>query len=158
MSGSAWGQGLAANLYSVLWGDRRGLKRIAVPGLRRSFELDGVCVFICSWISLGPRSPFLQRVNEGITIHSLGCRLGFRVNLGRRFSLGSPNRVFRASSLNNRRILGPDFIVFLLVFFDNRIAIRPPRTQLARRRSRRLVFFLENTRCSSSTLAGSAHR
>lgn len=157
MSGSAWGQGLAANLYSVLWGDRRGLKRIAIPGLRRSFELDRVCVFICSWISLGPRSPFLQRVNEGITIHSLGCRLGFRVNLGRRFSLGSSNRVFRASSLNNRRILGLDFIVFLLVFFDNRIAIRPPRTQLARR-DRRLVFFLENTRCSSSTLAGSAHQ
>lgn len=134
MPGSAWGQGLAANLYSVFWGDRRGLKRIAVPGLRRSFELDGVCVFICPWISLGPRLPFLRREKGGITIHSLGCRLGFRDNLGRRSSLVGSNRVFRASSsLNDRRILSLGFIVFLLIFFDNRIAIPPPRTQLARR-------------------------
>lgn len=69
MSGGAWGQGLAANLYSVFGGDRRGLKRIAIPGFRRCFELDGVCVFICQWISLGPRSP-LSTKGKGRNYHS----------------------------------------------------------------------------------------
>lgn len=126
-------------------------------GLEGVLNWTGSVFSSVNGLALAHDLPFLRREKEGITIHSLGCRLGFRVNLGRRSGLGGLNRVFRASSLNDRRILGLDFIVFLLVFFDNLIAIPPPRTQLARR-DRRLVFFLENTRCSSSTLAGSAHR
>lgn len=127
-------------------------------GLEGVLNWTGSVFSSVNGLALAHDLPFLRREKEGITIDSLGCRLGFGVNFGRRSGLGGSNRVFRASSLNDRRILSLNFLIFLLILFDNRITIPPPRTQLARRRDRRLIFFLENTRCSSPALAGSAHR